>query len=329
MTQSRSSLISIQDTPYYHCISRCVRRAFLCGEDGYSGNNFNHRRQWMVDRIHSLSNIFAIDVCAYAIMSNHYHLVLHVNESEAESLSPEEVCSRWNQLYSLPPIVERWLSGQITSDVERDVALDIINHWRARLMDISWFMRCLNEYIARKANKEDDCKGRFWEGRFKSQALLDEQALLTCMAYVDLNPIRAKMAESVEQSEYTSVFERIHGVSNFAEEDNDYINKPLFAFSGDQFQESQGISYSLLDYFELVDWTGRIIREDKRGAIPTNVPHLLSLLGVSSDDWLTLASSFGRDYHGAVGSLEELLQFAEHTGRRWVVGQSRLQQIFH
>ena len=82
MTQSRSSLISLSDTPYYHCISRCVRRAFLCGEDHYSGQSFSHRRQWMIDRIRALSDIFAINVCAYSIMSNHYHLVLHVNEAE-------------------------------------------------------------------------------------------------------------------------------------------------------------------------------------------------------------------------------------------------------
>ena len=82
MTQSRSSLISLVDTPYYHCISRCVRRAFLCGDDPYSGKSFAHRRQWMVDRIRQLSDIFAIDICAYSIMSNHYHLVLHANEVE-------------------------------------------------------------------------------------------------------------------------------------------------------------------------------------------------------------------------------------------------------
>ena len=109
----------------------------------------------------------------------------------------------------MPVLVERWKNEQTTSEAENKAALAIIEGWRGRLADISWFMRCLNEFIARKANKEDECSGRFWEGRFKSQALLDEDALLTCMAYVDLNPVRAKMAASVETSEYTSAYERL------------------------------------------------------------------------------------------------------------------------
>ncbi len=331
MTQSRCSLISIADTPYYHCISRCVRRAFLCGEDKYSGQSFEHRRQWVVDRIQVLSNIFAIDICAYAIMSNHYHLVLHINEQEIDAYSDQDICHRWCRLYSCPVIVSRWQLGELTSEAELDAALAIIAKWRKRLADISWFMRCLNEFIARKANKEDNCKGRFWEGRFKSQALLDEKALLTCMAYVDLNPVRAKTAETVEASEYTSVFERIHGIASsedIGEQDND--SKPLFGFvAGECDKQPQGIAYALLDYLELVDWTGRVIRDDKSGAISEQIPSLLNVLGLENDTWLELASSFGKDYHGAVGSLEELALFAEHTGKRWISGKTKLQRILH
>ena len=331
MAQARSSLISLVDTPYYHCISRCVRRAFLCGEDKYSGQSFSHRRQWMVDRIRQLSNIFAINVCAYSIMSNHYHLVLHANEAEIDACSNEDICKRWYQLYSGSPIVSRWLKGELSSDAEISIALEVITTWRHRLVDISWFMRCLNEFIARKANKEDDCKGRFWEGRFKSQALLDEQALLTCMAYVDLNPIRADMAESVEKSEFTSVFERIHGTSCHDESTcSDLSCKPLFGFvAGECNEQPQGIPYALIDYLELVDWTGRVMRDDKRGAISSNMPSFLSTLGLDSETWLELACYFGKDYHGAVGSLEELAQFAGHTGRCWVSGKTKLQRMLH
>jgi len=330
MTQSRSSLISLDDTTYYHCISRCVRRAFLCGEDKYSGKSFEHRRQWMVERIRFLSNIFSIDVCSYAIMSNHYHLVLHANESDIASLSDKDICHRWLQLYSAPPLVARWMKEELTTEAETNAALEVIGKWRARLLDISWFMRALNEFIARKANKEDNCTGRFWEGRFKSQGLLDEQALLTCMAYVDLNPIRAKMAETVEQSEYTSVFERIHGVCSKSESfENKSSNKPLLGFKAFESNEQvEAIPYAFIDYLELVDWTGRVIREDKRGAIPAQVPSLLSKLGLNSETWIELTQTFGQHNHVAVGSVEDLALFAANTGKRWIARKKR-QRILH
>ena len=329
MTQSRSSLISLIDTPYYHCISRCVRRAFLCGKDKYSGQSFAHRRQWMVDRIHQLSNIFAINVCAYSILSNHYHLVLHADEAEMNTCSNEDICKRWHQLYSGSPIVSRWLNGELTTEAEVAVALEVISKWRHRLVDISWFMRSLNEFVARKANKEDNCKGRFWEGRFKSQALLDESALLACMAYVDLNPVRAKMTKRIEKYKYTSIFERIHGTcSHDKKACSDIPYKPLFGFVADESNElRQGIPYALLDYLALLDWTGQVIRDDKCGVISDEIPDLLNALGLDSDAWLELAGNFGNNYHGAVGSLEELSQFAAHTGKCWIAGKNQLQRI--
>ncbi len=214
MTRRRSSLISLQDTPWYHVVSRCVRRAFLCGDDAHSGQNFDHRRQWMVDWILRLSAIFSIDVAAYAVMSNHYHIVLRVDAEQAKSWSVEEVLQRWTQLFTGPVLVQRYLSPARESMGEAEIKRveQFAEEYRERLMNVSWFMRILNENIARQANKEDKVKGHFWESRFKSQALLDETALLSAMAYVDLNPIRAGIAFTPETSDFTSIQARIEAV---------------------------------------------------------------------------------------------------------------------
>jgi len=207
MTLPRKQLISIKATPFYHIITRCVRRAFLCGKDKYSGNCYEHRRKLIVDRIKELAAVFNIDVCAYAIMSNHYHLVLKVNCTK--EWSERKCLIDWSSLCGISDICQRYIKHEGLSKAELELVYLQADVYRKRLMDISWFMKLLNEYIARAANVEDDVTGSFWESRFKSHALLDERALLTCMAYVDLNPIRAAMAKTPESSDYTSIQERL------------------------------------------------------------------------------------------------------------------------
>jgi len=295
MTRPRSQLVSLDATPYYHCISRCVRRAFLCGKDRFSGRCFDHRKPWLVERIAFLAKIFAIDVCAYAIMSNHYHLVLHVDADRAKAWSEDEVVARWTRLFKGPPIIQQWKAGAPLADFERMVALSHIKRFRRELANISKFMACLNQSIARQANIEDGCKGRFWEGRFKSQALLDEAALLSCMTYVDLNPIRAGIAADLAGSDFTSIQDRIRQVQqrNSGRSNHSATHKrpKLLAFrkrhkESDQFP---AIPYNLKDYLELADWTGRAVRGDKKGYIHAQRPKVLTNLGISEDQWITLA----------------------------------------
>ena len=169
MTRARNTQVSLADTPYYHCVARCVRRAYLCGIDHLTGENYEHRREWLVTKMKSLASIFSIDMCAYAVMSNHYHVILHVDADQAAAWSEREVIERWTRLFSTPVLVERYLRHQTTSEAEVNKVHEIIEQWRTRLTDISWFMRVLNESVARQANREDCCTGRFWEGRFKSQ----------------------------------------------------------------------------------------------------------------------------------------------------------------
>ena len=290
MTQARKTQICIHDTPYYHCMGRCVRRAFLCGEDSLTGKDYSHRKGWIVDKLQVLSHIFAIEVCAYAIMSNHYHLVLKINHEQAQQMSDEVVIERWIQLFNGNVLIQRYLNGDCNSEGELDKVQETIELWRGRLSDISWFMRCLNETIARRANAEDQCKGRFWEGRFKSQALLNEQAVLSCMVYVDLNPIRATISDNLEDSDFTSIQQRIMDYSNRlshnkkkVKQGSKWVNLADFT-NGSNIRE--GIPYTLKDYFELADWTGRAIRDDKRGYIPDTEPRIISQLGIDSEIWM-------------------------------------------
>ncbi len=142
---------------------QALRRAFLCGKDSQSGQDYEHRRQWIEDRLLSLSNTFAIDIAAYAIMSNYYHVVLHFDQPKAEAWSTREVCTHWYQLFSGFSLSYRYLAGEPLSPAEEDQLAQKVKEWRQRLMDISWFMRCLNEPIARQANQEDKATGRFYK----------------------------------------------------------------------------------------------------------------------------------------------------------------------
>ena len=322
MTRARYQQVSLDDTPYYHCICRCVRRAFLCGRDHYSGQDYEHRRQWVVDRLASLVDIFAIDLCAYAVMSNHYHVVLKVDRVRADNWTQREVAEHWMMLFTGPLLVQRWLRDE-TADAETLKAMDIVEEWRTRLYDLGWFMRCLNEHLARRANEEDGCKGRFWEGRYKSQALLDEKALLSCMAYVDLNPVRANMASTPEESDYTSVQQRSRVVQKASSETKTPTLLPLVDAEHIESDDEATISrMRLMDYLELVDATGRALRSDKRGAIEGGVIGILDRLGVDQATWLKHMRPRKQRVPLAIGPLAKVKAFAEATGRRWIAGQN-------
>jgi REP element-mobilizing transposase RayT len=211
----RSKYVQEGKEGVYHCFSRCVRRAFLYGYDTLTHRDFSHRKTWLVDRLRYLAAVFAIEVCAYAVMENHYHTILRTRPDIVASWSDQEVAIRWLTLFphrggkkdADGPPAEKQIRALVDCP-ERIAEL------RQRLCSLSWFMGRLNEFIARAANKEDSVKGRFWESRFKCQALLDDAAIAACMVYVDLNPIRAGLAATPEESDFTSIQERIRAWHN-------------------------------------------------------------------------------------------------------------------
>ena len=328
MARARNSQIDLSATPFYHVINRCVRRCYLCGEDFYSGKNYDHRRKWLLKRIKFLSTVFSIDIAAYAIMSNHYHLVIHVDTARAIKWSDDEIVSRWYQLFKGNPLVDNYKLGDKLSAAQSKAVTKIISIWRTRLYDISWFMKCLNEYIARAANKEDQCTGKFWEGRFKSQALLDDIALLSCMAYVDLNPIRAHIADSLETSDFTSIQERLvqnRSHQKFSQRKSSYsdINicqQPSTLLPLSTQYLSSEIPLIIGEYLALVDWSSRCIVKSKQGVEDNNLPDIFSKMAIELDDWLETIRNFRRQYGSFAGSKQTLLRCAHAHGHEWYKG---------
>jgi hypothetical protein len=297
MTMARGELVDSAVTPYYHCISRCVRRAFLCGE------GCEHRKQWIEDRLRELDSIFAVEVAGYAVLDNHLHVVLKLNDEAAADWSDEEVVRRWGRLF--PPrekdrkpleVSEAWVQAQL-----KDVKW--VAETRKRLNSLGWFMKCLKEPLARMANKEDKCKGTFFEGRFKSIAILDEEALLTTLAYVDLNLVAAGAARTPEDSEHTSAKARVDHCREQGTLEK-VINQPKDRTKHDEAVEDEsfwlvpiedcrehggkraGVSphMNLAGYLQLLDWSSRLLRRGK-ARVPTEVAGILDRLGSSPDFW--------------------------------------------
>lgn len=332
MTLARSQLIDVTATPYYHCIARCVRRAFLCGQDDFSGQNYEHRKQWIVDRLAVLAQAFTLEICAYAVMSNHYHVVLGAQPDQSQALTDQELLSRWAMVF--PGSLAAAYTAGVTLGVAEKEKLSLeLPRYRQRLNDISWFMRCLNEHIARKANQEDQCKGRFWEGRFKSQALLDEGALLACMAYVDLNPIRAKVSTSLETSDYTSIQQRIaaqRARKPAKKRPSLTPTVPLMPLTQGKPLgcENPVLSLSLADYLALLAWTGQAIRTDKKGALPAHLKPTLQQFALNDTEWLNTVTHFQQRFFRVAGPVAALKQLCGTLNRHWLKGITAARQVY-
>jgi REP element-mobilizing transposase RayT len=342
---ARKEMIDPTEVQICHTISRCVRRAFLCGEDPVSGESYEHRRQWIRDRLEFLAGVFGIDCLTYAIMSNHIHLVLRSRPDVVAGWSDEEVARRWLRLFP----VRREQDGSAAEPEEVEIAAivnqaDVLAERRRRLSDISWWMRCTTEHLARRANREDRCTGHFWEGRYKCQLLLDEASLLACAAYVDLNPVRAAMAETPEESTFTGARDRIDDLPGKkragrnrshrrernrvgpksgwlapvqANESSDPVG-PDACSSGRRASRKGFLSLSLSEYLQLLDWTGRQVRGDKRGRIPSHLSPILQRIGLDAPDWCELVKEFGRTFKRVAGTSEHLAEEACRRGQRWV-----------
>lgn len=366
-----------------HTVQRCVRRAWLAGKDPLSGQDYSPRRDWIRRRLELLAAVFGVDVLTYAIMSNHIHLILRSRPDVVATWSDREVAGRWLRLFPGKRLDEH-LGQPTENDIDalarNKKRLKII---RLRLSDLSWFMRAVSEPIARRANREDECTGRFWEGRYRAQRITDEAGLLACSMYVDLNPVRAAMAATPEQSEHTSARDRIGGLQGETvpsaagelvpvtreEASREATSVPLperrhrkalrrrlgmgrpIARDGwlsrlpiSERRESPGpqasrsglrasdkgfLSMGLQDYLDLLDWTGRQRRSDKRGKIPSSLQPILSRLGIEGSMWCDLVWNFKRYFGRSAGRPSSLSEDARRIDRHWTRGQRSAASCFN
>ncbi len=207
MTLPRKEIVDPSVTRFYHCISRCVRQAALLADD--KGRIRTDRKEWIQSRLKFLNDIFAISVSNFAILDNHLHCVLRLDGEVADNWSSQEVVRRWYRLF--PPnrrkvavfgSLDQFIAVQ-SQDLER------VNELRGRLKDLGWFMKSLKEPLSRLCNMEDGCKGAFFDARYKSIGIIDNESLIAVCAYVDLNVFAAGMADTPENSPHTSLKERV------------------------------------------------------------------------------------------------------------------------
>ena len=214
---ARAEVFSHDEVAIVHVVNRVVRRCFLFGTDPVTGKNFDHRKVWIEDQLQRLAANFGIDLLGFAILSNHFHLILRSRPDVVQAWDDTEVARRWLMLCPVRKTADGLAEepnamelNSIRNDPEKLASI------RQRLSDIAWWMRLLCQNIAVRANHEDGECGRFFQSRYRAVRLLDEQAILACAAYVDLNPIRAAMAETLEQSDFTSVQRRIQSLQQAA-----------------------------------------------------------------------------------------------------------------
>lgn len=324
MTQPRRELIRPEITPYYHVVSRCVRRQFLCGNDPLTGKDFSYRREWIQNRLHQLAGIFAINICAYAVMSNHFHGVLQIDQSRAQEWPPEEVARRWVELFPGPDWLVSAAKRTYWTSEERAALALRVTKYRQRLSSLSWFMRCLNEQIARRANKEDDVTGHFWQGRFKSQALLDSAALLSAMAYVELNPVRAGLVDCPEECQYSSARLRAESACcSIPYELRAQRKQSLVPFIGEcspEFEPSSVIPAELNEYLSFLDWSGRLVKTQGTSRIPGSLPAILDRLGLSEAGYASYIREGGRPFY-VLGHPSRLFELAARFNKKRLNGK--------
>lgn len=350
----RGDVIVSGEVGIYHVWTRTVRQGWICGLDPITGKDYSHRRQWIREFLEELAKHFGVEIGFHAEMSNHLHLVLRARPDVVQAWSDEEVVRRSMTIERLAKsktgkLVQELPKGEITMQANDRAR---VAELRERLSHVSHFMKTLCEYIGRRANREDHCKGRFFEERFSCRRLLDEAATLVCGIYVDLNQIRAGEAFSPEESQHTSAYDRIQDLENASlagakqasngsgvqagwmceltlQQGSTVDLAELNRTQSDRRASEKGLlPISLTDYLSLLDWTGRQRRDDKAGAIPETYGAILDRLQINRSMWTELTSRFDQLFGCMVGNATAVARRALARGRQRYQSQSYCSAAF-
>ena len=327
-----------------HAVSRAVRRCFLMGNDPVSGKNFDHRKAWIEEWLCHFAMNFGIDLLTYSILSNHFHLVLRSRPDVVATWDDTEVAQRWLRI--CPKRKQK--DGSPAEPTEKELNAirncpEQLQEIRSRLSDISWWMRLICQRIATRANKEEGAVGHFWEGRFSGTRILDEASLLACTAYVELNPIRAAMAETLEESEFTAIRRRIESMTHPtspAEDCVDCFLSPLFLDEesaavgpaansrGCRCSDKGFLPMRIEEYLSLLDWTARQAVPGKRGTTPADYPPILARMSIEPSVWCELAGNFGRLFSYVAGSPKSVDNYRPQAPSRFYL-RSETRELFN
>lgn len=339
---ARCEVVDPAEVAICHVYSRVTRRCFLLGDDPVSGKNFDHRKAWIEDYLRQFAACFGIDLIGFAILSNHFHLILRTRPDVVATWSDEEVARRWLMLCPHRRNADGTPAKPSEPEINSIAGCPVRRaEIRSRLSNVSWWMRLLCQRVATRANREDNETGRFFQDRYKLTRLIDEASLLACAAYVDLNVIRAAIAETLESSEHTSIQRRTQSAvqAEAAEsvadaeiessppdamlapvtlDERDGPIGPCESKRPDRCSDKGFLPMSREDYFELLDWTARQSVAGKRGKTPASVVGVLQRLGLAQDDWCELTSDFSKLFGNVAGRCERVDELRSHqTHRRY------------
>lgn len=180
--------LPVAQFPCFYYKVKCIRFGFLDGIDSATGHDYSHRRLWLSEHLALLLSVFCIDVVGFKIQPNQYHVILSCNEREAQTLSRHEVIVRWRQLYKGPKAIDNYVAGNVLSRADRETLAATAEQWRGYLTNTGRLLGHLHQSIAHRVNREEDCRGRFWEGRSTGQMISSQASLNALLTELDAEP---------------------------------------------------------------------------------------------------------------------------------------------